>query len=137
MEMLLSVHQKYILATLRELGCLRKGQLQTVVQGRFDWPEAEAAHRRMEAMLRQMCNGIGEFHSDAEFVWLGSSQPDARFLEAVDVMLELSGNLAAVVMSSLVLLFLGSVVIWPMLSMYSSAAFFPLKWYPFRLHHLR
>ena len=90
--MLLSVQQKYILAVLRELGCLRRGQLQTVIQGRFDWPEAEAARRRMEAMLRQMCNGIGEFHSDAEFVWLGNTQPDARFLEAVDVMLELSGN---------------------------------------------
>lgn len=90
MEMLLSVQQKYIMAVLRKLGCLRKGQLQTVVQGRFDWSEPEAARRRMEAMLHQMCNGIGEFHSDAEFVWFGSTQPDARRLEAVDVMLELS-----------------------------------------------
>ncbi|MDE7218915.1 MAG: hypothetical protein K2O45_04755 [Oscillospiraceae bacterium] len=90
--MLLSIQQKYILTALRELGCLQKRQLQAMMQGRFDWAEPEMAQRRIEAMFRQMRCGIGEFHSDAEFVWLGSTQPDARRLEAVDVMLELSEN---------------------------------------------
>ena len=88
--MLLSIQQKYIMTVLRELRCLRAGQLQTILQGRFDWQEPEAARRRMDTMLRQMRGGMGDFHSDAEFVWLGSVQPDARVLEAVDVMLELS-----------------------------------------------
>lgn len=90
--MLLSIQQKYILTALRELGCLQKRQLQAMMQGRFDWAEPETALRRMEAMFHQMRCGIGEFHSDAEFVWLGNTQPDARRLEAVDVMLELSEN---------------------------------------------
>lgn len=88
--MLLSIQQKYIMTVLRELRCLRAGQLQTILQGRFDWQEPETARRRMDTMLRQMRGGMGDFHSDAEFVWLGSVQPDARVLEAVDVMLELS-----------------------------------------------
>ena len=92
MEMLLSVQQKYILAVLRELGCLRKEQLCLLLQGRFDWPDFETAQRRTEAMLRQLHNGVGEFHSDAQFVWLGNVHPDARRLEAIDVMLELSEN---------------------------------------------
>ena len=70
--MLLSVQQKYILAVLRELGCLRKEQLCLLLQGRFDWPDFETAQRRTEAMLRQLHNGVGEFHSDAQFVWLGN-----------------------------------------------------------------
>ena len=88
--MLLSIQQKYIMTALRELRCLRAEQLQTILQGHFDWPEPEAARRRMDAMLRQMCGGMGDVHSDGKFVWLGHVQPDARILEAVDVMLELS-----------------------------------------------
>ena len=88
--MLLSIQQKYIMTALRELRCLRAEQLQTILQGHFDWPEPEAARRRMDAMLRQMCGGMGDVHSDGKFVWLGHVQPDARILEAVDVMLELA-----------------------------------------------
>ncbi len=90
MEMLLSVQQKYILAVLRELGCLRKRQLCVLVRGHFDWPDLETAQRRVDAMLRQLRSGFGELSTDAEFVWLGNALPDAHHLEAVDVMLELS-----------------------------------------------
>ena len=88
--MLLSVQQKYILAVLREARCLRKNQLYALVQGRFGWTDCETAQRRVDAMLRQLRNGVGEFSVDADFVWLGNVLPDARRLEAVDVMLELS-----------------------------------------------
>ncbi len=88
--MLLSIQQKYILAVLRELGCLRKRQLCTLLQGHFGWPDHETAQRRLEAMLRQLRSGMGDLFTDTECVWLGSVQPDARRLEAVDVMLELS-----------------------------------------------
>ena len=90
MEMLLSVQQKYILAVLREARCLRKSQLYALVQGRFAWTDRETAQRRVDAMLRQLRNGIGELSVDADFAWLGNILPDARRLEAVDVMLELS-----------------------------------------------
>ncbi len=90
MEMLLSVQQKYILAVLRELRCLRKRQLYVLVQGHFGWPDVETAQCRVDAMLRQMQNGLGELSVDANFAWLGNVLPDARRLEAVDVMLELS-----------------------------------------------
>ena len=79
--MLLSIQQKYIMTALRELRCLRAEQLQTILQGHFDWPEPEAARRRMDAMLRQMCGGLAG---------LSDAQSDHRRLEAVDVMLELS-----------------------------------------------
>ena len=88
--MLLSVQQKYILAVLREARCLRKNQLYALVQGRFGWTDRETAQRRVDAMLRQLRNGIGELSVDADFAWLGNVLPDARRLEAVDVMLELS-----------------------------------------------
>jgi hypothetical protein len=48
--MLLSTQQKYILAVLRELGCLRNRQLQALIQSRFDWTGPDAAQRRMEAI---------------------------------------------------------------------------------------
>ena len=86
--MLLSVQQKYILAVLREARCLRKNQLYALVQGRFGWTDCETAQRRVDAMLRQLRNGVGELAVDADFVWLGNILPDARRLEAVDVMLE-------------------------------------------------
>lgn len=90
MEMLLSVQQKYILTVLRELRCLRRRQLCALLQGHFGWPDFETAQRRLDAMILQMRNGIGELSADAEFVQLGNAQPDTRRLEAVDVMLELS-----------------------------------------------
>lgn len=86
--MLLSVQQRYILETLRKLGCTRKVQLQSLVQGRF--PGMEITQPRMEAMLRQMRSGLGDFHVDGSFVYLARGQPDANRLEAIDVMLELS-----------------------------------------------
>ena len=90
MEMLLSAQQKYILMVLREARCLRKNQLYVLLQGHFGWPDHETAQRRVDAMLRQLRNGFGELSVDADFVWLGNALPDARRLEAVDVMLELS-----------------------------------------------
>lgn len=86
--MLLSIQQKYILDLLRERACVRQDQLHALVQGRF--PERTISDRGMEAMLRQLCGGIGDFRANEQFVWLGSVQPDQRRLEAVDVMLELS-----------------------------------------------
>lgn len=86
--MLLSVQQKYILEALRKLGCVRQDQLHALVRGKF--PGMEITQARMEAMLRQLRSGLGDFHVDGNFVYLARDQPDANRLEAIDVMLELS-----------------------------------------------
>ena len=86
--MLLSIQQKYILEVLRKLGYIRREQLQMLVQGKFS--EINISVRRMEAMLRQLRCAVGDVRLDANAVWLGSTQPDFRRLEAVDVMLELA-----------------------------------------------
>ena len=88
--MLLSVQQKFILDVLRKLGCVRRAQLQVLVQGKFGRPDLKITQSRMEAMLRQLRSGLGDFRMDDDFVYLATGQPDAIRLEAIDVMLELS-----------------------------------------------
>ena len=88
--MLLSVQQKYILEVLRKLGCVRQNQLHALVRGKFQSPDFEISEARMEAMLRQLRSGLGDFHVDGTFVYLARDQPDTTRLEAIDVMLELS-----------------------------------------------
>lgn len=88
--MLLSVQQRYILEVLRKLGGIKKSQLQALVQGKFGQPDLEITQPRMDAMLRQLRAGYGDFRMDDDFVYLARGQPDAIRLEAIDVMLELS-----------------------------------------------
>lgn len=88
--MLMSVQQRYILEVLRKLGCVRQDQIHALVQGKFGRPDLEITQARMEAMLRQLRSGLGDFHVDGNFVYMARDQPDAVRLEAIDVMLELS-----------------------------------------------
>ena len=46
----------------------------------------------MDAMLRQLRTGMADVRVDGELVWLSNAQPDARRLEAIDVMIELTGG---------------------------------------------
>ena len=87
---LLSVQQKYILETLRKLGCVRKDQLHALVRGKFQRPGFDISETLMAAMLRQLRSGLGDFHVDDDFVYLARGQPDTARLEAIDIMLELS-----------------------------------------------
>lgn len=88
--MLLSTQQKFILDVLKKLGCVRKRQLHALVRGRFQEAGFEITPSRMDAMLRQLRMGAADVRFDSELVWLSDAQPDARRLEAVDVMLELT-----------------------------------------------
>ena len=88
--MLLSVQQKYILETLRKLGCVRTGQLHALMRGKFQRPGFEIGEARMTAMLRQLRSGLGDFHVNGDFVYLARGQPDSLRLEVIDIMLELS-----------------------------------------------
>ena len=90
--MLLSIQQRYILEVLRKLGCVRQDQLHALVRGKFQSPNFEINDIRMAAMLRQLRSGLGDFRMDGDFVYLARGQPDVSRLEAIDVMLELSGG---------------------------------------------
>ncbi len=90
--MLLSIQQKFILDTLKKLGCVRRRQLHTLVRGRFQQDSFEITQARMDAMLRQLRMGTSDVRVDDGLVWLSNAQPDSRRLEAIDVMLELTGG---------------------------------------------
>ena len=90
--MFLSIQQKFILDTLKKLNCVRRRQLHTLVRGRFQQDGFEITQARMDAMLRQLRAGTADVRMDGELVWLSTAQPDARRLEAIDVMIELTGG---------------------------------------------
>ena len=86
--MLLSIQQKFILDTLRKLGCVRQRQLHALVRGRFR--ELDISEARTEVMLRQLRMGVGDIRLDGGLVYLSGVEPNAVRLEAIDVMLELA-----------------------------------------------
>lgn len=88
--MLLSTQQKFILDVLKKLGCIRRRQLYALVKGRFEQGKFKITASAMDAMLRQLHMGTTDVRLDDELVWLSHAQPNARRLEAVDVMLELT-----------------------------------------------
>lgn len=90
--MFLSIQQKFILDTLKKLNCVRRRQLHALVRGRFQQDGFEITQARMDAMLRQLRAGTADVRLDDTLVWLSNAQPDARRLEAIDVMLELTGG---------------------------------------------
>lgn len=90
--MFLSIQQKFILDTLKKLNCVRRRQLHALVRGRFQQDGFEVTQARMDAMLRQLRAGTADVRLDDGLVWLSNAQPDARRLEAIDVMIELTGG---------------------------------------------
>ena len=90
--MLLSTQQKFIMDVLKKLGCVRRRQLRALVRGRFQREDLAITQARMDAMLRQLRTGTADVRTDEELAWLSSAQPDPHRLEAIDVMLELTGG---------------------------------------------
>ncbi len=90
--MILSTHQKFVLDTLRKLGCVRQRQLHVLTRERFRQADLEITRTRMDAMLRQLRMGAADVRVDDELVWLSRQEPDFRRLEAIDVMIELTGG---------------------------------------------
>ncbi len=88
--MFLSVQQKYIVETVRRLGCLRREQLLVLVRERFRRPDLVLTPERLDAMLRQLRFGVESIRLEGDMVCLPGVEPDPRLMEAVDVMLELS-----------------------------------------------
>ncbi len=98
--MFLSTQQKFILDALKKLNCVRQRQLHALVRGRFQQDGFEITQARMDAMLRQLRTGMADVRVDGELVWLSNAQPDARRLEAIDVMIELTGGKPGVISTS-------------------------------------
>lgn len=88
--MFLSVQQKYIVETVRKLGCLRREQLLALVREKYRRPDLVLTNQRLDAMLRQLRFGVESIRLEGDMVCLPGVEPDPRLLEAVDVMLELS-----------------------------------------------
>ena len=86
--MFLSVQQRYIQATVRSLRCLRCRQLLMLTQGKY----CKIVERHMEPMLRQLRAASNDLRYDGGLVYLSGTTPDSRRLEAIDVMLELTGG---------------------------------------------
>ena len=90
--MLYTIKQKFILDVLKKLGCVRRRQLHALMRGHFQQDGFEVTQARMDAMLRQLRAGTADVRLDDGLVWLSNAQPDARRLEAIDVMIELTGG---------------------------------------------
>ena len=90
--MLLSVQQRFILDALKKLGCLRREQLLLLTRGRFQRQDFTLSDARMDAMLRQLRHCVAEFRWEGELVKLGSVVPKPERLEAINIMLELTGG---------------------------------------------
>ena len=89
--MLLSKQQQYVLDVLQRLGCARGNQLEALLKAQFFPPEKAVPPGFLDAMLRQFRCGNMEVRRQGDVIFLPEKTPDTRLLEAVDVMLELSG----------------------------------------------
>ena len=90
--MLYTIKQKFILDVLKKLGCVRRRQLRALMRGHFQEGSFEITQASMAAMLRQLRVGAADLRMDDELVWLSNQQPDFQRLEAIDVMIELTGG---------------------------------------------
>lgn len=88
--MLMTTKQKFILDVLKKLGCVWRRQVYALLRGHFEQADFKVTRSGVDAMLRQLRMGTADVRLDDELVWLSHAQPDARRLEAVDVMLELT-----------------------------------------------
>ena len=88
--MMLSVQQRFILEALRKLGCIRREQLLVLTREKFRRDDLVISEERLDAMLRQLRYGMGDFRLEGDLVKLSQKPPDVQRLEAIDVMLELT-----------------------------------------------
>lgn len=88
--MLLSLQQRYILEVLEKLRCVRYGQLLILTREHFRRSDLVITPQRMDAMLRQLHMGAEDLRMEGDIISLLPSPCDALYLEAVDVMLEVS-----------------------------------------------
>ena len=89
--MLLSNPQKYIISVLRQIKYIRSCQLCALTAQHYLPQGIEISQHRMDVMLRQLRAGTNFVRLQEDIVCYGKRAVDPRYLEAIDVMLELSG----------------------------------------------
>lgn len=89
--MLLSNQQKYIISVLRQIKYIRSCQLCALTAQHYLPQGIEISQHRMDVMLRQLRAGTNFVRLQEDIVCYGKRAVDPRYLEAIDVMLELSG----------------------------------------------
>lgn len=89
--MLLSTQQKYIISVLRQIRYIRSCQLCALTAQHYRPQGIEISQHRMDVMLRQLRVGTNFVRLQEDIVCYGKRTVDPRYLEAIDVMLELSG----------------------------------------------
>ena len=88
--MLISKQQKFMLDVLGRLGCVRKRQLTALLERAF-FPEGKTAPPGfVDTLFRQLRYGNIDLRAEEDVIFLPGKRPNARLLEAIDVMLELS-----------------------------------------------
>ena len=88
--MLLSDQQKYILSVLKQVKYIRLRQLYSLTVQHYRKGQFEISQHRMDVMLRQLRTGTNFVYFQEDVVCYGKRTVDERYLEAVDVMLELT-----------------------------------------------
>ena len=88
--MLLSDQQKYIISVLKQVKYIRLCQLYALTVQHYRKERFEISQHRMDVMLRQLRTGTNFVYFQEDVVCYGKRAVDERYLEAVDVMLELT-----------------------------------------------
>lgn len=90
--MLLTIQQRFVLELLRKIGCLRRDQIRLLLQKKFVAPDCDyqISLDRADQTMRHLRHCIPEIRMEDDLLRLVAVAPDRLYLEAVDVMLELS-----------------------------------------------
>ena len=91
--MLLTNQQKFLLDALERLGCVRDDQLAALVRPVFCLERPEIAPRLVYSAMRQLKYCNTGFQHEGDVYYMPKSGIDGEVLEAIDVMLELSGEM--------------------------------------------
>ena len=88
--MLLSVQQKYILSVLKQVKYIRLCQLYALTVEHYRPEGVQISQLRMDTMLRQLRTVTNLVRFQGDVVCCGEHTVDPHYLEAIDVMLELT-----------------------------------------------
>ena len=88
--MLLSDQQKYIISVLKQVKYMRLRQLYSLTVQHYRKGQFEISQHRMDVMLRQLRTGTNFVYFQEDVVCYGKRAVDEHYLEAIDVMLELT-----------------------------------------------
>ena len=90
--MVLTKQQKYIISVLKQLKYLRVRQLCAMLKARYGPLNIEIGEQQLSIMLRQLRTVTNIVFLQDDLVLYGRREVSARYLEAIDVMLELTDN---------------------------------------------